>query len=327
MKRIALVLVAAMLLVLGVYWKAGPPQNTREEETTALTSTEVEATTEPLPAVTILDETDRVKVRLLSLDAEENQEQRKRVENYETRDRTRYFDARTWRMIETTNTKAWRMSDTKTLFWHAMKEISCCEVVNREIILRDERTGKETMLIRGNGGTGVEWGSPQPYVSSVIDDRYFAYEIRAQGGVIQAGIYDTKEMVRHIIKNIYIESVYNGSLYYLNWGNNYSNTFCFWKVDIASFLKDGDPKPVNLLDGTDFRVDLLYGSAFSPNEKYLVLRGYSELCIIDVEKREEIYRANEYARWWDMEIWFEDANTLYGFESGYKYGIFEIVIK
>ncbi|MDR2687587.1 MAG: hypothetical protein LBB75_07530, partial [Oscillospiraceae bacterium] len=82
--------------------------------------------------------------------------------------------------------KETRLSDTKTLIERPRRGLC-------DILLRDETTGAEIMLIESNDDEGAEWYSP--YIEKIIDERFFWFGGTGWEWIEPDGVYDTQRML------------------------------------------------------------------------------------------------------------------------------------
>jgi len=316
MRRVISIFAAA--LMLAALWACGggeEPVSTFSTATQDILTTE-ESMTESLPPVTVIDETDQIVVRLFSPDSKEI---------LPLRELRQKIMVEEWKTFDEDEANL-RLSDTRRLCVRVMEdfkdkdELWRLQYAYKEIVLIDESTGKETVLLQGNGKSGY-FERKEPYVASIIDERYFIYLVTSQ----ESGIYDLEKMKRYPTKRTGdIFGTVNGSLYYWDVTGECFDGHCLWKTDISMLDEDNLLQVINVLEGLDFGIDLLYQAEISPDEKYYVLRGIWEIAIIDLEKRVEIYRLEEKYAAKTGTIWFENSDTLY---ADTQYGLIEIKIK
>lgn len=299
MKRIISIICAAVLLA--ALWACGaeepvaPTTIAVPETTVAETTTEEPTTEEPtteeittaksmselLSSATVVKETDRVVVRLLNLSTKESQALKEQLNLNVMREEWKSF---AW------NEDNLRISDTKRLVTRHEEDVATSF---SEIVLLDERSGKESVLLQNSssGNSGACYT-----VSSVINERYFSYLIGGYGWYGESGIYDLKEMKNYPTKfngdgYEYFIGAANGTLFY--WEENsdeWVDGRFLWKTDITMLDKEGFLQTVEILQGIDLGAKDLHGCDISRDGKYYVMSNGSEVVIVDIEKREVFYR-------------------------------------
>jgi predicted small lipoprotein YifL len=285
----ALKLTLALLALLALLAGCGALEPAEATEAEPVGTTATEPTTEAPPA--------QVAFRMLDLNDPANQRQR---EAYGRMQEER--DGDTFKEWE------YRMSGTKVLKTRYPEGAAYMEIV-----LLD--TGRETVLMKGNGLHDSE-NYEQPWVDKVIDERYFSYCTSCWEWQGESGIYDTQEMKAYPARCGEGEwprfvGAYGGSLYYVHSSEaDYSGPQALWRGDIT-MKKDGALYPVNLLEGTDIRVEDQHQGCVSPDGKYYIVRGIDEIAVIDIARKKEISRVGE-PYMVNGYCWFEDAHTFYG---------------
>ena len=152
MRRLALLLLACLLL--SACGRAAPEPI---PETTTVIETTIEVETTEVLFVPISGESDGVRWRVLDLDDETNLELRAWLEENGT-------------SRENDKERKYKLSDTKTVFERRQIEGP------NDIFLRDKTTGKEALLIEGDKGKEDPLDWYNPFISEVLDERYFVYE-------------------------------------------------------------------------------------------------------------------------------------------------------
>jgi len=186
-----------------------------------------------------------------------------------------------------------------------------------EIVLIDDATGEETVLMRGNGKDGLD--SEQPFAADIIDERYFVYVIGGYDGYFEEGIYDLQEMKRYPAKfngrgqGIFAGTI-DGTLYYISSPReNQIDGRHLWATDISRLDESGTLQTVDLLKGTRLGIRNSLWSDVSRDGQYYVLGNRAEVAVIDLKSRREIYRLEKE----DLQelsiagICFEGTNTVY----------------
>ena len=321
MKRCTLLLLA--LLLLPACGRAQPTPTTAAPSTTVAENTTGEPATEEEPTirafVPLNGEKDGVKWRTLDLDEEQNAAAGTWLEAWlqgeGSRDRweawNHYWD-------EDRTPMEFPMGQDKTIVQKLVDENEW----THQISLRDNKTGKETLLAE----TDREHGE-SPCFSRVLDERFFLYFW--SGPVMDYfEIYDTKEMRGVSInmeRTLQPCLLTDDTLYaqpQLSCDHAYSGPLVLAAYDLRALRRGEGLKGVNLLaDIPHTPVSDLWGGELSRDGRYYlvtdVLHSTSpSLYIFDLEKKTlPVYlpdtgsRANMFA--------FRDAHTLYWFATAW----------
>ena len=149
-------------------------ETTTEAETTTETTTEA-PTTAPFIFSPMSGESNGVKWRTLDLEDEENREIKEWLDDWiAERKRSQVED----RPME------YHMGDKKTITYKN-------DWPKRQLVMRENATGKETVLLEGNGIDGEE--ARNPYLIEVLDERYFIYAWGGWEWLWSTGVCDTVE--------------------------------------------------------------------------------------------------------------------------------------
>lgn len=204
----------------------------------------------------------------------------------------------------------------------------------REIVYLEESTGKETVLMRGNGEANES--ASQPCVAAIINERYFVYVVGGWDGYFDQGIYDLNEMkaypadldaIQAMKLYPFFRGTTNGSLYFAALdGDDITNWRYLWKTDISMLDINGKLQLENLLEGTAIELDRVYMSAVSPDGRHYAMGGERGCVLINLESGKEIYRmGEEYAQHMNY-LWFDSADTIY-IETDRRNTLYELNIK
>jgi len=163
-----------------------------------------------------------------------------------------------------------RLSDSKVVFMREFPEQ--WQYALNEIVLRDEKTSKETILLKGNGKEGVDIIAP--IIHCGLDERYFVFGWYGWESYRGCSVYDTQEMreipVERPSGEAYFYSAANGFIYL---SGSYDEKIHAYQVDLNA-LKTGAPLVAEeLLENAtgNERVAETHNSAFSPNGHYFAV--------------------------------------------------------
>ena len=206
------------------------------------------------------------------------------------------------------------------------------------LFLRDDKTGKETLLLEAKWDDPSEEHNESPYVERQLDDRYFIYIIQGWEWHAGAGIYDTKRMKAIPIKVpagaespeygyhrptsgnvLYVHDPFTTSVYRIDLS----------KLHKAEYLPLGE----NLLKDvpearTEDLLDVYNSAEFSPDGQYcaVVLRYtltngvvavfdlHKKVFLFQMELPDAVKHCQRFA--------FDDSNTLYLYDT---YGTLKVL--
>jgi len=208
-----------------------------------------------------------------------------------------------------------KLSSTKTLIERDRRGVT-------DIYLRDETTGKETLLIEGNDDDGENWYNP--YVGRVIDERFFWYGETFYEWQTPGGVYDTQRMLKLPVEfpdewAIYMGE-HDGVRYYADWmygeecGQLHVYPLTLNNLDTANSLMAGE----NLLKDipeADMGETYYYWQAASPDMRYFAVTEQSAVRIFDLREKAFVRRepVNDVAG--SLRISFEDERTLHCYSA------------
>ena len=305
MKRIALLFLAFALL----FSACGRTTPAPIPETTTEIATTTEAPTTTATFVPTSGESNGVRWRVLDLDDETNLELRAWLEENGT-------------SRENDKERKYKLSDTKTVFERRQIEGP------NDIFLRDKTTGKEALLIEGDKGKEDPLDWYNPFISEVLDERYFVYEASGYEWPAGCGVYDTKRLQKIPVQqpsNTIYAGVYNSAIYLQDFV--YDGTYHQMQayviplenLDIAEKLLPGE----NLLEGipeADLGETCCYGQLFSPGKRFFVIKEESAVRIFDLHSKSFMCRVsvngiktNEYSQ--HFPIAFRNEHTLYCYDD------------
>ena len=199
-----------------------------------------------------------------------------------------------------------------------------------DILLKDEATGKETLLIAGNGEEGAEWYDP--YVEEVIDERFFWYGGTGWEWITPGGIYDMQRMkelpvtfpdfvfalyagehdgTRYYSDEIYAEET--GQLHV------YALPLDLDRFGSAESLEFGENE--NLLKGipeADMGETYYYWSLLSDGARYFAVAEESAVRVFDLNERSFVARIPVGLPY--FRIAFRDEHTLYCYRMNEEVG-------
>jgi len=228
MKRFGfmLLLAAGLLLLGGCRKDAGVEVTTTMENittTNAVTTTEEPITEPPYEFVPASGESNGVRWRTLDWEDESNSEIKEWLENWHSEQHNK--------SPQETPTE-YPMGKTKTLRIE--------DDYGGQIILRDNKSGKEEILLDGNEvyGEGVRY----PHLYEVLDDRYFLYCWGGWEWVWSTAVYDIKERKEYPIEADYSTRRGN-SLYFSHDYESLCPPLCLHRIDITKL-----PNSINLVN-------------------------------------------------------------------------------
>ena len=249
----------------------------------------------------VIQETDRVVVRRLNLSETDSQALRRQLKLNVLREEWKDFAS---------DEENLRVSETKRLVCRHDETI---DISSSEIVLLDEISGKESVLLQGEGSGDSGFALD---VSSVINERYFTYIEGGYGWLGESGIYDLKEMKRYPTRYNgrgweYFIGVANGTLFYWEGFDEDEEAIdapALWITDISKLDEDGFLQTVDALKGIGLRLKRLNGCDISRDGKYYVMSDGAEVVIVDLPGREEFFRMEIQGI---TDICFSGADTIY----------------
>jgi len=316
MKRIAVLALA--LLVLPACGRVGSVSETTAETTTVITTTSAietttqEETTTEAPFVPSNGESNGVKWRTLDLYDEANAEVKAWLEG---------------RYARSDKNSEYKLSDTKTLIEREQHEHG-----PNDIWLRDNATGKETLLIQGDDGSENELAWYCPFVCEVLDERYFLYDASGYEWPRGCGIYDTQRLLAIPVQqptNTEYVGIRNNAIYLSDFiygtanGQMHIYAVPLENLDTVKSLASGE----NLLEGipeADMGSTYYFNQTVSPDAQYLTvmeekalrifnLRAHAYLCRVPIEISNHDYGPYFHCH-------FRDEHTIYCYEVEWGVG-------
>ena len=309
-------LLAAVLLLLCACKKDAPVAEittTTENITTteAITTTEEEITEPPYEFVPTSGENNGVRWRTLDWEDKSNSEIKEWLENWQAE---RYSK----NQQEPSNEHP--MGKTKTL----RIETDPNGYSNAKFILRDNKSGKDEILLEGNGIDGE--GVREPSLIEILDDRYFLYCWQGWEWRWGAAVYDIKERKEYPIEADYYARC--GSSIYFTHHEAYEPLYgplFLCKIDISKLPKSINL--VNLLENIPAAKEAgdISASDITDDERYFVIAEETGLYMFDLQKKETLFslpRADT-GIWVDWERYlhdfvFRDEKTIYWHTPNYS---------
>ena len=272
--------------------------------TTETTTTEAPTTAEAATALPTIAPGVALRQRVLDMDDKANAELKRRLEENSTKKRLTECPMGNGKTV---------VDDHAGLF------------------LRDDKTGKETLLLEAKWDDPYEEHNESPYVAHKLDDRYFLYIIQGWEWHAGAGIYDTKRMKAIPIekppeKIISMYSFYrptHSDMLYLTTSDYEVSAFAVYGIDLSKLDKamalpigENLLKDVSEAQSEELQSDCHY-AAFSSDGRYCaVLNSYAltngVAAVFDLHKKAFIFQIEkpvsmkEYFR-----AAFDDNNALY----------------
>ena len=216
---------------------------------------------------------------------------------------------------EQTNERKTKLFDTKTLIERGRHGVT-------DIYLRDENSGKETLLIEGNDDDGENWYNP--YVEKVIDERFFWYGGTGYEWQTPGGVYDTHRMMKLLVEfpnddwATYVGEhdgvrYYADEIYAEECGQLHVYPLTLSNLDTTKSLMAGE----NLLKDipeADMGETYYYWQAASPDMRYFAVAEQSAVRIFDLQKKAFVRRepVNDAAV---FRISFQDERTLHCYSA------------
>ena len=315
MKRFfGFVLLAAGLLLLCACGKDAPIAETTTT-TEKLTTTEAATTTEEVPTeppyefVPMSGESNGVRWRTLDWEDESNSEIKEWLENWQTERNNQ---------PQQKNPTEYPMGKTKTL----RIETDPNGYSNAKFILRDNKSGKDEILLEGNGIDGEK--VKEPRLIEVLDDRYFLFCWGGWEWHWSTAFYDIKER-----KEITIEADYytrrGNSLYFSQFDYGpFCGPLSLYRIDITKLPKSINL--VNLLENIPAAKEAGEVGHFdiTDDERYFVIAEETGLYMFDLQKEEVFFSLSiaDTGIWVDWhrylhEFVFRDEKTIYWYSPNF----------
>jgi len=209
------------------------------------------------------------------------------------------------------------------------------------LFLRNDKTGKETLLLEAKWDDPYEEHNESPYVAHQLDDRYFVYIIQGWEWHAGAGIYDTKRMKAIPIRKpngrgfpmySFYRPAHSDALYLI--GSDYEiAAFAVYRIDLsklnkAETLSIGENllKDVPEAQSEELQSDS-FSAAFSPDGRYCAVprHDYNSstfpngiLAVFDLYEKAFVFQMERPGQMSDYYHGvFDDSNTLYVYGKTY----------
>jgi len=285
MKRFVCIFLAAGLLLLGACGKDAPITETTTT-TVNITTTETVTTTEEAPTeppyefVPTSGESNGVRWRTLDWEDESNSEIKEWLENWQ---------AERHNKNQQESSNEYPMGKKKTL----RIETDPNGYSNTKFILRDNKSGKDEILLEGNGIDGEMVKEPRLY--EVLDDRYFLFCWGGWEWTWDVAIYDIKEHKEislnegDMYRDLY--DIRGNSMYLINYTPNDAlfGPVSLHKVDLSRLPKS--IKSVNMLENFTAAKEAgeIYACHLTTDERFFLIAEENGFYILDLQKEEVLF--------------------------------------